>query len=228
MEILWEAPEKGTRIVEVEAGKKGLYTLHLEDGTSVSLWKEALESCRPKPGMEVTYEELENWVAHGQQLRAHKKALRLLERRSYCRKELEERLAEEVGALAAHQAALRMEELGLIQDEEYARRLSEEWACRKKYSQSRIRMELCRRGISKELADQVSREAAGDPREKIREWFAKKRNLTWDEKGRRRTVGALQRLGYRTEDIRVVMQEYCEYIDTEEKEKEYGLVRWDD
>ena len=50
---------------------------------------------------------------------------------------------------------------------------------------------------------------AVDPAQQLRELLARKyaRNLQ-DEKGRRRTVAALQRLGYRWEDIRRALEEF--------------------
>jgi regulatory protein len=80
---------------------------------------------------------------------------------------------------------------------------------RRHFAAVRVRAELMRRGISRELAEQAVAEAEPDPREAVRELIEKKyaRNLG-DEKGRRRTAAALQRMGYRWDDIRSALNEF--------------------
>ena len=54
-------------------------------------------------------------------------------------------------------------------------------------------------------------EQAPDPREKLREIVERKyQDRLGDEKGYRRTVAALQRLGYGYEDIRAVLREFSQ------------------
>jgi regulatory protein len=77
-----------------------------------------------------------------------------------------------------------------------------------------VRWELTRRGIERELAEQIAEENAPDPGQAIRRLLETKyaRSLG-DEKGRRRTVAALQRLGYRWEDIKGALREFEEEDD---------------
>ena len=102
----------------------------------------------------------------------------------------------------------RMEELGLVDDEDYARRLAQELA-RKGYAAPRTAQELARRGIDRDLARAAAQEAVSDPGESLRALIARKyaRRLG-DEKGRRQTVAALQRLGYRWDEIRSALREF--------------------
>ncbi len=52
-------------------------------------------------------------------------------------------------------------------------------------------------------------EAEPDPREALRELVERKyARYLGDEKGRRRTAAALQRMGYRWDDIRCVLNEF--------------------
>ena len=70
--------------------------------------------------------------------------------------------------------------------------------------------ELSRKGIDKELAQEILENTEVDERDQIRQVIDKKyRNLS-DEKIKRRAVAALQRLGYRWDDIRSVLEEYSE------------------
>ena len=57
--------------------------------------------------------------------------------------------------------------------------------------------------------EELLEELAPDPEEKLREIVERKyRNQLGDEKGYRRTVAALQRLGYGWEDIKTVLAEF--------------------
>ena len=62
---------------------------------------------------------------------------------------------------------------------------------------------LLQKGIDKEIIAQVVEELEPNPAEKIKEIIEKKYlRCLQDEKGYRRAVNGLQRLGYRYEDIR--------------------------
>lgn len=163
------------------------------------------------PGDDITDEELQSLVEKSDARRAQEKALYLLEHRAYSQKELADRVSRVASREAAERAARRLAEIGLINDAEYARHLAETLFRRKGYSASRVLFELGRRGIDRDLAEQVVAEAAPDPVAKIREIIGCKyaRALS-DEKGRRRTVAALQRLGYHWGDIRTAVREYLD------------------
>ena len=141
-------------------------------------------------------------------MRAKEKALYLLEHRPHSKRELEDKLARTVGREAAGQAAGRMEELGLIDDADYAHRLAEELA-RKGFAAPRIRQELLRRGIGRELAAQEAERAAAAPEDALHSLIERRfaRQLG-EEKGRRRAVAALQRMGYRWEEIRSALRAF--------------------
>ena len=101
-----------------------------------------------------------------------------------------------------------MEELGLVNDEEYARQYARKLLLQKKMTKRTAVFELSRKGIDKETAEAVLDEIEVDYRENIREIIEKKyRNIT-DEKIKRRAVAALQRLGYGWDDINAVLREY--------------------
>ena len=103
----------------------------------------------------------------------------------------------------------KMEELGLMNDEAYARQLAGTLLEKKGYGLRRARQELLQKGIDRELVEELLEELAPDPEEKLREIVERKyRNQLGDEKGYRRTVAALQRLGYGWEDIKTVLAEF--------------------
>ena len=86
-----------------------------------------------KAGSSLSEEGLEALLARSRQTRAREKALYLLSKRDYSKKELTDRLCREKGRFqsdrteAAAAVAGRMEELGLVNDEAYAARLARDF-----------------------------------------------------------------------------------------------------
>lgn len=89
---------------------------------------------------------------------AKTRALRLLERRDYSRKELILKLTEKGESLEdAEAVADRMVELGVISDERYSRMLVRHYAA-KGYGACRIKQELYRHGIHTDLWEEAMEE----------------------------------------------------------------------
>lgn len=193
-------------ITALEPRRHRLVQLFLDGEPAVKLDEETAASLRP--GQQLSDEELHELIARSDAVRAKEKALYLLEHRPHSKRELEDKLARTVGREAAGQAAGRMEELGLIDDADYARRLAEELA-RKGFAAPRIRQELLRRGIGRELAAQEAERAAAAPEDALHSLIERRfaRQLG-EEKGRRRAVAALQRMGYRWEEIRSALRAF--------------------
>ena len=83
----------------------------------------------------------------------------------------------------------------------------------------------------KELTEKISRTAGRDAAEHAAQRMeelglidGKYRSALSDEQGRRRVFAALQRLGYRTEDIRSVLRNYIDY----ENEDGMNGIGWND
>ena len=193
-------------ITALEPRRHRLVQLFLDGEPAVKLDEETAASLRP--GQQLSDEELHELIARSDAVRAKEKALYLLEHRPHSKRELEDKLARTVGREAAGQAAGRMEELGLIDDADYARRLAEELA-RKGFAAPRIRQEPLRRGIGRELAAEEAERAAAAPEDALHSLIERRfaRQLG-EEKGRRRAVAALQRMGYRWEEIRSALRAF--------------------
>lgn len=193
-------------ITALEPRRHRLVQLFLDGEPAVKLDEETAASLRP--GQQLSDEELHELIARSDAVRAKEKALYLLEHRPHSKRELEDKLARTVGREAAGQAAGRMEELGLIDDADYAHRLAEELA-RKGFAAPRIRQELLRRGIDRELAAGEAERAAAAPEDALHSLIERRfaRQLG-EEKGRRRAVAALQRMGYRWDEIRSALRAF--------------------
>ncbi len=136
--------------------------------------------------------------------RAYNKGLDLLSRRPYGTRELIKKLREKGHENdAAQKACDRLLELGLLNDEEYARILANDLLERKKYSIKRIKQELSYRGIDREIIENTVDLLDNDPQNSIILVIKKKYiNKINDEKGRKRAIDGLMRLGYSYSDIK--------------------------
>ncbi len=198
----------------MEPRRKSFTALFLDGEFAMNIDTETLLKARWKVGQDITDEELYALLQASEQRRANEKALYLLEHRSHSKKELVEKIRRTTSAEAAQAAADKMEDLGLLDDEDYARRYAAELLNRKGYSTSRTVYELLQKGIDKELARELAEELAPDPQEKILAIVERKYPAcASDEKVMRRAVAALQRLGYHYEDIRSAMAEYAEGLE---------------
>jgi regulatory protein len=196
-------------LTAAEPRRKNLTQLYLDGEPGPKVDTEVFLLSRLKPGDELTQEELSELMERSDARRAREKALYLLEHRSHSKRELTEKIARTAASREAAQAAAdRLEEIGLIDDKAFAESYARELFLRKRFGALRVRQELSRKGIDRELIDQVMapylEEDTGE--ENIALVLARRYPL-WreDEKIRRRAVAALQRLGYSYGQIRAVM-----------------------
>ena len=199
-------------VTALEPRRKRLTALFLDGELAAKLDSETLLQSGLRIGMELDDEELYRLIQRSDAHRAQEKALYLLEHRSHSKKELADKISRTAGREAAERAAERMEELGLVNDAQYARNLAEELLQRKRFAARRAEYELLHKGIDRALAQEIVEELAPEPEESLRFLLERKyqRSLS-DEKGRRRVFAALQRLGYSGEDIRTALRDYIDY-----------------
>lgn len=197
-------------LTAAEPRRKGLVQLYLDGEPGPKIDKEVFLLSRRKPGDFLTPEELEDLVERSDARRAREKAMYLLEHRSHSKRELTEKVTRSGASREAAQAAAdRLEELGLLDDSAYARDLARELVEHKRYGLRRVRQELARKGISRELAEEILA-PYGEDEDSFRENISlvlERRYPQWreDEKTCRRAVAALQRLGYSYDQIRETM-----------------------
>lgn len=196
-------------LTAAEPRRKRLVQLFLDGEAAVKVDAETFLRSGLKPGDELTDEELHQLILASDARRANEKALYLLEHRDHSKKELAEKIARTAASReAAQNAADRMEELGLIDDEAYARRRAKELFERKRYGAMRVRQELRMKGISGELIDQLVEEYSGGLAGENIAAILDRKYQGWqqDEKLRRRAFAALQRMGYSYDEIREGMR----------------------
>lgn len=201
-------------ITAIEPRKKGLSALFTDGELACLLDTETLLAYRFDVGREITEDQLKEVVDASDAKRCKDKAMWLLSYRDYSSRELFDKLRRDFGEDAAHSSVSRCEELGLLDDERFARRYSADLFHLKRLSENGVRQKLIQKGIDRDLIDEVLSEFDVDEEEQIKEIIERKyaRALS-DEKGRRRAFSALQRMGYSYSVIKSVMRAYT---DTEE------------
>lgn len=198
-------------ITDIRKRKKAMSAVYIDGEYAVELDTEFLEENGIRVGVSLTDEQLHRLIEDSGLKRAKSKALYLLSHRDHSRKELKDKIKRDYDDKSAELAVQRMEELGFINDEAFAEKYAHDLLFIKKYSVRRTRYELIQKGIDKELSEEIIEKLNPDERELITSLVNKKylKKLN-DEKGRRQTFNALQRLGYSFEDIRAVIGEFDE------------------
>lgn len=182
-------------------------------------------TCGIKSGAEITPEQLDELLSESARRKMMNKALDLLSMRDYSRRELSDKLVTkawekkeqkdmDLGSLKQQASDIcdRLEELGLLNEERFARSYVDELLRRKHLSKNGLKTALIQKGVQRDIIETVLEEVEVDPVEQVRELLATKfktRDLS-DEKQRTRTVNALLRLGYRYNEIHAAMGEWME------------------
>ena len=196
-------------ISEVRALKNGRFGLFAGETFLFSLDADTYASCGIHAGDELDVGALEKLRAEAETQKAREKALLLLSYRDHSKEELRRKLLRSADGEAADAAADRMEELGLIDDAAYARRLAEELLQVRHYGRQRAVFEMLKKGIDRETVLGAVDAFDGDPPARALKLLQKKypRGIA-DEAARRRASAMLQRCGYTWEDIRQALNNY--------------------
>lgn len=197
------------RITDLKPVKKSLSLVYIDGEYAMKLDTATLAENGINVGYELDDDELRELIEKSDYKRAKEKALYLLSGRDYSKKQLMDKIKKNSSEEAAEEVCERMEELGLVNDENYARRLAHDLIYLKKLSIRGARYKLMEKGIDRELCDEILEEFDVDPVEQITELIERKyADKLDDEKGLRRTVAALQRLGYSWSDIKSALAEF--------------------
>lgn len=197
-------------ITAIEPRRKAMSALYLDGEYVMNLDTRTLIENRFDVGKDIDDEDLHEIIRLSNERRAKEKALWLISYRDHSKKELTDKIKRTCDEESADKAVERMEELGLVNDESYALHYAQKLIFTKHMSKNAVVYELARKGIDKELAAEILEEIEVDSSEQIRIIIDKKYKNISDEKIRRRAVATLQRLGYRWDEIKGVIEEYAE------------------
>lgn len=157
---------------------------------------------------EIDSEELAALQTAVSSRRAFNAAVDLLSRRAHASEELYKKLRPKFGDEPARAAVEKAKSLYLLDDEAFAEQLAEELYERKHFAPRRILSELLRRGVNREIAQNAVESLDKDDKNRIIVLLQGKYSASLqDEKGKRRAVNALLRMGYSYGDIKAALAE---------------------
>lgn len=128
------------------------------------------------------------------------KALNLLEYRAHSRRELFDKLKIFARVETVNEVLDMLEDAGLIDDRAYAFQYAHDLMEMKLFGDHRLKMELYRKGIDEDLAEEAifaAENEVGSPEERLERLLEiKYKNQLFDEKNCKKVVNSLFRLGY--------------------------------
>ena len=193
-------------ITAIEPRRRQMCALFIDGEYVMTLDAQTLIENRFDVGREIDDDELGEIIEKSNERRAKDKALWLISYRSHSKKELFDKLRRDFDEDSAQKAVDRMQELGLINDDEFAKAYARKLVYGKKMSLRAAELELRRKGIDNITAEQVLSDLEYDAQTQIIEFISKKYRNIEDEKVRRRAVAALQRKGYGWDDIKQAIE----------------------
>lgn len=193
---------------------QGRWLLTFEDGTKLKLTDKEMVDFSLYQGLDVPDAALDQLKDAAGESAARRRAANILSARPLSRKELEKRLMEK-GETPAHAAAAcdELERLGYLNDEQYAKTLAQYYVNRG-YGPRKIRDELYRRGVPRELWDGALEELEenDDAVDRfVRSKLGRVENP--DRKDIKRVSDALTRRGYSWGDISAALRRYTDHLE---------------
>ena len=204
-------------IMEVKPSqrKKGRFLVKLEDGNILRVTEEEVLRFSLAAGMELDDESLEALDESAQKSAVRAAAASMIGSRPLSKKELTRRLVRKgADEEDAGEAADWLEDIGAVNDREYAAMLVRHYAG-KGYGRARIREEMYRRGVDRELWDQALEELP-DQSETLDRLIQKKcRGDLSDRREVRRVSDSLLRRGFSWSEVKEALRRYTELQEDE-------------
>ena len=191
----------------------GRVTVTLCGGEEIKTTLNVVTDLRLYSGRELDGEELKELRAASASALARNRAMELLSRRPMSEKELVDKLIRKgEDEEAARDCARWLRENGFLDDESYAAAVARHYAA-KGYGPGRVRAELSRRGVDRQLWDGTI-EAMPENSEKMDRFIAARLTDPEDREQLRKVSAALYRRGYSWEEIRSALGRF--HAETEE------------
>lgn len=181
-------------ITDIKPGRKGNILVYADGKYLLSVPREVFLKSSINRGSEITEKEIENITFEINSYKAKSRALNLLSYRAHSKKELEDKLKRKLGEESAKIATEKMEKIGLLNDENYAREFANHLQKNKMYAKKRIAYELSKKGINDEVISDVLNNLEMDEDEALEKIVSKK--TIENEEDKRRLIAHLMRLGY--------------------------------
>lgn len=190
--------------------KKGRFLLTLEDGTLLRITEDEVLRFRLRAGDELDDETRTEIERSAKRSGTKVKAANMIASRPLSKGELKKRLVQKGSEAEDAEAAVEwLEELGAVDDATYAATLVRHY-CSRGYGSARVREELHRRGVPRELWDDALSQMP-DSSDTLDALIQKKtRGDLADPKERKRVSDALLRRGFSWSEVRAALGRYTE------------------
>ena len=200
-------------VTALRQSSPGRFIVEFDGGETLRSTLEAVTDARLYVGMELDEEAFEELKRSSSKALDRQKALEMLSRRPYSRRELKDKLLRRgTDEQSVDECIAWLDEHGFLDDGEYAGAVARHYSA-KGYGAGRVKSELRRRGIERELADETLAELPENT-EKIDAYIARRLDDPKDRDSVRKIGAALFRRGYSWEEIRAALRRF----DTETEE----------
>ena len=190
--------------------KRGRFLVKMEDGSLLRITENEVVRFALRPGLELGLEDMEALQASAKTSSAKAAAANMVGSRTLSKKELTDRLLRKGTEEAEARAAVDwLEDLGAVNDGEYAAALVRHYGSRG-YGPARVREELRRRGVGRELWD-AALEELPDPAEVLDGLIRKKQRAALsDRRELKRLSDSLLRRGFSWGDVKAALRRYAD------------------
>jgi regulatory protein len=188
--------------IEAQIKRPGRYSVFVDDKFAFGISELGLIDSGLRSGQEISSQELEQLKDQAQTDKIYNQVLGLIARRPRSRWEIEHYLKRKNIVPECERTVLsRLEERGLVNDEDFARRWVDSRRLLKNTSQRKLAMELKQKRVANEIIQKILAEDETDEVAVIKAEIIKKRRLSryQDEQ---KLIAYLARQGYKYDDIK--------------------------
>ncbi len=200
-------------------GRANKVHIHVDGEYRMTVDRDFIASSRYCENIEIDEEELAELEKAVSSRRAFNKAVDLLSRRDHSRFELVTKLKQKGYTDGIDEALDKLEMYGYLDDRKFAEVYSGELVRIKHFGKRRVVQELFKKGINRDIIDEVLEELEFDEDSLVSVIERKYLRCLDDEKGVRKTVNALIRLGYSYGEIKEALSKVQENLEEEEFEE---------
>ena len=195
------------QITSITQTSPGRFTVGLEDGSEIKSTLGVITDLRLFSGKDLDEDALAEFRRSSVRSIARDKALEYISRRRMSRKELKDKLVQKgQDEDTAEYCAQWLQEHGFLDDEGYAAAVARHYAS-KGYGAGRVRAELSRRGVGRELWEDAI-DNMPEPDDKLQKLISARLKDPNDREQIRKLSASLYRRGYSWEEIRSALRRY--------------------
>lgn len=196
-------------VVSVEPYKGQMFCISFDNSKKIYLHSDIVTRFSITKGLEINGGELHN-IVHAAMLRkARERTLYLIDYREHSYMELLEKLQKNYDDDICFEVLDDLAAKDIINDRRYAAHLAEKYFDIKKYGEYKVKFELNKRGIPKEIIDDILEEYEDGAYDRLTELVQKKyaNLLTDDYKTIQKLKSSLARFGYSYDNINDVIND---------------------